>query len=72
MKKNLSEVEHLFNQKQLNRILRFRKVGLNSLKEWYEMSKGIMVDADLDKECNGHSHEHKKFRHRKYPQTDMT
>jgi hypothetical protein len=51
MKKNLSEVEHLFNQKQLNRILRFRKVGLNSLKEWYEMSKGIMVDADLDKEC---------------------
>jgi len=51
MRKNLSEVEHLFNQKQLNRILRFRKVGLNSLKEWYEMSKGIMVDADLDKEC---------------------
>jgi hypothetical protein len=51
MKKNLSEVEHLFNQKQLNRILNTKEVKLESLKHWYGLSKGIMVDADLDKEC---------------------
>jgi hypothetical protein len=51
MKKNLSEVEHLFNQKQLNRILNTKEVKLESLKHWYRLSKGIMVDADLDKEC---------------------
>jgi len=51
MKKNLSEVEHLFNQKQLNRILNTKEVKLESLKHWYGVSKGIMVDADLDKQC---------------------
>ena len=50
MKKGLSEVAHLFNERQTNRILNIRNVSLPGLREWYTISNGILVDADIDKE----------------------
>jgi hypothetical protein len=50
MKKGLSEVSHLFNERQTKRILNTRNVSLTGLREWYAISNGILVDADIDKE----------------------
>ena len=50
MKKGLSEVSHLFTEHQTKRILNTRNVSLPSLKEWYAISNGILVDTDIDKE----------------------
>jgi len=50
MKKGLSEVAHLFNERQTKRMLNTRNVSLLSLREWYAISNGILVDADIDKE----------------------
>jgi hypothetical protein len=50
MKNGLSEVSHLFNERQTKRMLNTRNVSLTGLREWYAISNGILVDADIDKE----------------------
>jgi hypothetical protein len=50
MKKGLSEISHLFNERQTKRILNTRNVSLPSLREWYTISNGVLIDADIDKE----------------------